>query len=54
LFVMGDHRSNSGDSRVNGFVPEDRVTGRAFAVVWPISNWAGLDRPDTFDAVQEP
>jgi signal peptidase I len=54
LFVMGDHRSNSGDSRVNGTVPEDRVTGRAFAVVWPISNWAGLSRPDTFDAVQQP
>lgn len=54
LFVMGDHRSNSGDSRVNGAVPEDRVTGRAFAVVWPISNWAGLSRPDTFDAVQQP
>jgi signal peptidase I len=54
LFVMGDHRSNSGDSRVNGTVPEDRVTGRAFAVVWPISNWSGLSRPDTFDAVQQP
>ncbi len=54
LFVMGDHRSNSGDSRVNGTVPEDRVTGRAFAVVWPISNWAGLSRPDTFNAVQQP
>jgi signal peptidase I len=54
LFVMGDHRSNSGDSRVNGTVPAERVTGRAFAVVWPISNWAGLDRPDTFDAVQQP
>jgi signal peptidase I len=54
LFVMGDHRSNSGDSRVNGTVPEARVTGRAFAVVWPISNWAGLDRPDTFDTVHQP
>lgn len=53
LFVMGDHRSNSGDSRVNGTVPEDRVTGRAFAVVWPISNWATLSRPDTFDAVHQ-
>ncbi|HEX2362150.1 MAG TPA: signal peptidase I [Jiangellaceae bacterium] len=53
LFVMGDHRANSGDSRVNGTVPEDRVTGRAFAVVWPISNWGGLSRPDTFDAVQQ-
>ncbi|MGH8840760.1 MAG: signal peptidase I [Jiangellaceae bacterium] len=53
LFVMGDHRSNSGDSRVNGTVPEDRVTGRAFAVVWPVSNWATLSRPDTFDAVPD-
>jgi signal peptidase I len=53
LFVMGDHRSNSGDSRVNGTVPEDRVTGRSFAVVWPVSNWASLSRPDTFDAVPD-
>jgi signal peptidase I len=53
LFVMGDHRSNSGDSRVNGTVPEDSVTGRAFAVVWPVSNWASLSRPDTFDAVPD-
>lgn len=54
LFVMGDHRSNSGDSRVNGTVPEDKVTGRAFAVVWPISNWAAIGRPDTFDAIPGP
>jgi signal peptidase I len=53
LFVMGDHRSNSGDSRVNGTVPEDRVTGRAFAVVWPVSNWASLSRPETFDAAPD-
>ena len=53
LWVMGDHRSNSGDSRVNGTVPEDRVTGRAFAVVWPVSHWASLSRPDTFDAVPD-
>jgi signal peptidase I len=54
LFVMGDHRSNSGDSRVNGTVPETKVTGRAFAVVWPISNWARLSDPDTFEAVPAP
>lgn len=51
LFVMGDHRSNSGDSRVNGFVPEDRVTGRAFVIVWPIDRWQLLERPDNFPAV---
>ena len=51
---MGDHRSNSGDSRVNGTVPETKVTGRAFAVVWPVSNWARLADPDTFEAVPAP
>lgn len=54
LFVMGDHRSNSGDSRVNGTVPEDRVTGRAFAVVWPVSRWESLSLPETFEAVPDP
>lgn len=53
LWVMGDHRSDSGDSRVNGFVPVSRVTGRAFAVVWPLSHWTGLGRPDTFDDVPD-
>lgn len=54
LWVMGDHRSNSGDSRVHGFVPESAVTGRAFAVLWPLSRWSMLDRPSSFDAVPEP
>ncbi|MBD0291983.1 MAG: signal peptidase I [Jiangellaceae bacterium] len=54
LFVMGDHRSNSGDSRVNGTVPEGRVTGRAFAVVWPLAHWGSLSRPEAFTAVPEP
>lgn len=54
LFVMGDHRSNSGDSRVNGTVPDDKVTGRAFAVIWPVARWESLSRPESFDAVPEP
>lgn len=54
LFVMGDHRSNSGDSRYNGTVAEDLVVGRAFAVVWPISRWDGLSRSGAFDAVPAP
>jgi len=33
-FAMGDNRDNSADSRVWGFVPRDRLKGRAFAVFW--------------------
>ena len=36
LFVLGDNRTNSNDSRFGlGFVPQDKVIGRAFAIVWP-------------------
>jgi signal peptidase I len=54
LWVMGDHRSDSGDSRVNGYVPLSRVSGRAFVIVWPVSHWSGLGRPATFDGVPAP
>ncbi|MGZ4109127.1 MAG: signal peptidase I [Actinomycetota bacterium] len=38
LFVLGDNRLNSRDSRYGlGFVPEDRVIGRAFVLIWPPS-----------------
>ncbi|MER7756346.1 signal peptidase I [Kitasatospora sp. NPDC097643] len=56
LWVMGDHRSASRDSRDHlgepggGFVPESRVIGRADWVVYPISRWADLDRPAAFAA----
>jgi signal peptidase I len=48
LFVMGDHRDDSSDSRVNGFVPESDVIGRAFVVIWPVSDWKTLPVPATF------
>lgn len=38
LFVMGDNRGHSNDSRASlGFVPVDKVIGRAFVVIWPPS-----------------
>lgn len=38
LFVMGDNRTSSNDSRRGlGFIPYDRVVGRAFVIIWPPS-----------------
>jgi signal peptidase I len=54
LWVMGDHRNVSFDSRGhqqdpgNGTVPEDRVVGRAFVIVAPVSRWRMLPIPATF------
>src|SRR5206468_8605748 len=35
VFVMGDNRSDSADSRVFGPIDEDTIVGRAFIRVWP-------------------
>jgi signal peptidase I len=48
VFVMGDHRGDSEDSRVHGSVPVSDVIGRAFVVIWPASDWKTLPIPSTF------
>lgn len=42
IFVMGDNRSNSDDSRNFGAVDEDKVVGRAFVLIWPPADVGGL------------
>jgi signal peptidase I len=42
VFVMGDNRSNSSDSRAFGPVAEDKIVGRAFVVIWPPGDFGGL------------
>ncbi|MFE0425617.1 signal peptidase I [Streptomyces sp. NPDC058953] len=55
IWVMGDHRSNSRDSRYHtedvngGFVPVDKVVGRAVVIAWPLNRWATLPVPSTYD-----
>ncbi|GAA2334313.1 hypothetical protein GCM10010431_66850 [Streptomyces kunmingensis] len=55
VWVMGDHRQDSADSRYHqndknhGFVPVNNVVGRAIVVAWPFNHWRTLPVPNTFD-----
>jgi len=42
VFVLGDNRGGSQDSRVLGAINEDDLVGRAFVVFWPKSHWQWL------------
>jgi signal peptidase I len=54
LWVLGDNRADSDDSRYrtndpgSGTIPESAVVGRAFIIIWPLSRWAVLPIPATF------
>ncbi|MFC7843941.1 signal peptidase I [Streptomyces sp. NPDC057382] len=59
LWVMGDHRNNSADSRAHqntdygGTVSEDEVVGRAMVIAWPFGHWTTLDEPNTYASVSD-
>ena len=60
LWVMGDNRPNSEDSRFhraddgNGSIPESAVVGKVWAVVWPLSRWDRLEHPDAYAGLEPP
>ena len=60
VWVQGDNRSNSADSRVHlgdpggGQVPVDDVVGKVFALVWPLGRAELIHRPSTFDSIPDP
>ncbi|GAA2457908.1 hypothetical protein GCM10010405_47620 [Streptomyces macrosporus] len=60
IFVMGDHRANSADSRYhlddpgNGTIPEELVVGKAVVIAWPYSHWRRLEEPETYASVPDP
>jgi signal peptidase I len=51
LFVLGDHRRVSQDSRCQGVIPIANVIGKAMVIATPFSRWGSLARQEVFDGV---
>ncbi|MGW4164383.1 signal peptidase I [Streptomyces sp. NPDC004788] len=59
IFVMGDHRSDSADSRYHldepdhGTVSEEQIVGRAVVIAWPFGHWRRLEERSVFASVPQ-
>lgn len=51
LWVMGDHRRVSQDSRCQGQVPIENVIGKAMVIITPFDRWGSLARQEVFESV---
>jgi len=60
LWMMGDNRDNSADSRVHigdpggGYVDESLVVGKVWALIWPAGRATRIHTPDTFKDIPKP
>ena len=62
MYVLGDHRTNSSDSRVFGAVPVENVVGKAWLSYWPVNDvgfvphesYAETDEPESAAASAAP
>lgn len=54
IFVLGDNRNNSQDSRSFGYVTMENVIGRALFIYWPPPDWSIISNPEVEATISNP